>query len=121
MTTESRQRKKRTRVGAALARLVGLAGLAALATACLVLVLLWPRAARADGPFDGSWSMTGVAENFTVQEWSAPCGPAPVSGTAMGGGTVTVTGGGGELQVSGGRRTLRTDQCLDPMPTLARN
>ncbi|HEY6463261.1 MAG TPA: hypothetical protein VIY73_24000, partial [Polyangiaceae bacterium] len=65
--------------------------------------------------------MTGVAENFTVQEWSAPCGPAPVSGTMMGGGTVTVTGGGGELQISGGRRTLRTDQCLDPMPTLARN
>jgi hypothetical protein len=44
-----------------------------------------------------------------------------VSGTLLGGGTVTVTGGGGELQISGGRRTLRTDQCLDPMPTLARN
>jgi hypothetical protein len=88
------------------------------ASACL---LLCARAAHAEGPFDGAWSMTGVSESFTVQQWSAACGPAPVSGTLIGGGSVTVTGGGGELQISGGRRTLRTDQCLDPMPTLARN
>jgi hypothetical protein len=80
----------------------------------------WTRVARADGPYDGAWSMTAVSESFTVQEWSAPCGPAPVSRTLVPGGPVTVTGGGGELQISGGRRTLRTDQCLDPMPTLAR-
>jgi hypothetical protein len=78
------------------------------------------RTARADGPYDGAWTMTGLSESFTVQEWSAPCGPPPVSGTLVGGGPVTVTGGGGELQISGGRRTLRTDQCLDPMPTLGR-
>jgi hypothetical protein len=92
--------------------------------AALVLALMCvsaaARTARADGPYDGQWSMTAVSETFTVQQWSAPCGPAPVSGALMGGGTVTVTGGGGELQISGGRRTLRTDQCLDPMPTLAR-
>jgi hypothetical protein len=87
----------------------------------VALAVLTARTARADGPYDGAWSMTAVSEAFTVQEWSAPCGPAPVSGTLMGGGTVTVTGGGGELQISGGSRTLRTDQCLDPMPTLARN
>lgn len=84
-------------------------------------VCVWGRSARAEGPFDGAWSMTSVSESFTVQQWSAACGPAPVSGTLVGGGSVTVTGGGGELQISGGRRTLRTDQCLDPMPTLARN
>jgi hypothetical protein len=39
----------------------------------------------------------------------------------LGGGPVTITESGGELQISGGTRTLRTDQCLDPMPTLARN
>ena len=88
---------------------------------CLTFCLLVGGTARADGPFDGSWGMTSVGEVFTVQQWSAPCGPAPISGSMMGGGTVTVTGGGGELQISGGRRTLRTDQCLDPMPTLARN
>jgi hypothetical protein len=80
----------------------------------------WARVVRADGPYDGAWTMTAISESFTVQEWSAPCGPAPVSGTLVPGGAVTVTGGGGELQISGGRRTLRTDQCLDPMPTLAR-
>ena len=88
---------------------------------CVCAALLCARTARAEGPFDGPWSMTGVSETFTVQQWSAACGPAPVSGTLLGGGSVTVTGGGGELQISGGRRTIRTDQCLDPMPTLARN
>jgi hypothetical protein len=93
----------------------------ALASLVALCTSFWGRAARAEGPFDGAWSMSAVSENFTVQEWSAACGPAPVSGTMLGGGPVTVTGGGGELQISGGRRTLRTDQCLDPMPTLARN
>jgi hypothetical protein len=82
---------------------------------------LWGRVACAEGPFDGAWSMSAVGENFTVQEWSASCGPAPVSGTMLSSGPVTVTGSGGELQIAGGIRTLRTDQCLDPMPTLARN
>jgi hypothetical protein len=97
--------------------------LAGLLAWCLSWLCLcgWSGMAHADGPFDGSWNMSSVGEVFTVQEWSAPCGPAPTSGTLVGGGTVTVTGGGGELQISGGRRTLRTDQCLDPMPTLARN
>jgi hypothetical protein len=91
------------------------------ASALALCTSLWGRSVRAEGPFDGAWSMSAVSENFTVQEWSAACGPAPVSGTMLGGGPVTVTGGGGELQISGGRRALRTDQCLDPMPTLARN
>jgi hypothetical protein len=93
----------------------------ALCALCVCAGLLCARSARADGPFDGPWSMTAVSESFTVQQWGAACGPAPVSGALMGGGSVTVTGGGGELQISGGRRALRTDQCLDPMPTLARN
>ena len=88
---------------------------------CVCAGLLCARSAHAEGPFDGAWSMTAVSESFTVQLGSAACGPAPVSGALMGGGAVTVTGGGGELQISGGRRSLRTDQCLDPMPTLARN
>jgi hypothetical protein len=36
------------------------------------------------------------------------------------GGPVTIRTEGTELVISGGRRTLRTDQCLDAMPTLAR-
>jgi hypothetical protein len=84
-----------------------------------LLVLTLVRPARADGPYDGSWNMSAVTESYTVQEWSSACGPAPVSGVTVPGGTVTVTGSGGELVISG-RRTLRTDQCLDPLPTLAR-
>ena len=84
-------------------------------------VLAFPTPAHAEGTLDGQWSMTAVVENFTVQQWSAACGPAPVSGTMLGGGPVTVSGSGGELQISGARRVLRTDQCLDPMPTLGRN
>jgi len=96
--------------------LVFLATLATLA----VLVLLGP-AARADGALDGPWSMSAVTESFTVQQWSSACGPAPVSGTLMPGGPVTLQTQGGELVISGGQRPLRTDGCLDPLPTLSRD
>jgi hypothetical protein len=92
----------------------------ALAVTLAVLGLL-TRAARADGPFDGAWSMSAVNESFTVQQWSTACGPAPVSGTLQPGGPVTVQTQGGELVISGGKRTLRTDQCLDPLPNLSRD
>jgi hypothetical protein len=92
-----------------------------LALALLVCAaVVWERNALADGPYDGAWNMSSVSESFTVQQWSSACGPPPVSGTAVPGGPVTVTGSGGELVISGAR-TLRTDQCLDPLPTLARN
>ena len=65
--------------------------------------------------------MSAVSETFTIQQWSSGCGPQPVSGTLQAGGPVTVQTLGGELVISGGRRTLRTDQCLDPLPTLARD
>ncbi len=81
-----------------------------------------PRLASADNPtpaLDGPWNMTAVNEAFTVQQWSNACGPAPVSGTAQPGGVVRVRSDGAELAIEGGRRTLRTDGCLDGMPTLA--
>ncbi|MGH7434202.1 MAG: hypothetical protein ACRENE_00840 [Polyangiaceae bacterium] len=78
------------------------------------------RAARADmPPLDGPWGMSPVSETFTVQQWSGACGAAPVSGTAMSGGNATVRAEGPELVISAGRRTLRTDQCIDSLPTLA--
>jgi hypothetical protein len=83
-------------------------------------VLLLARSARADGPFDGQWTITPIAENFTVQQWSSSCGPAPVSGTLAPAGAAMVTTSGGELVIQG-PRTLRTDACLDPLPTLARS
>jgi len=86
----------------------------------LSCVVLGTSTARADGSYDGAWTMSSISETFTVQQWSSACGPPPVSGTAVPGGPVTVTGSGGELIISGAR-TLRTDQCIDPLPTLARN
>jgi len=96
-------------------------GVVALVAAVALLVLAGAApTARADGaPFDGPWDMTAVTETFTVQQWSAACGPPPVSGVARPAGTVMVLGEGGELVLGGGARALRTDRCLDPMPTLA--
>ncbi len=87
----------------------------------LAVLGLRARDARADGSLDGAWSMSAVGESFTVQQWSPACGPAPVSGTLQAGGPVTVQTQAGELVISGGRRTFRTNQCLDPLPTLARD
>jgi hypothetical protein len=61
-----------------------------------------------------------MTEAFTVQQWSAPCGTTPISRTMSLGGPVTVRGDGGELVVTGSR-SMRTDQCLDPLPTLVRS
>jgi len=89
--------------------------------ATLAVLGLSATGARADGPLDGPWSMSAVAEAYTVQQWSSACGPQPVSGTLQAGGPVTVQTEGGELVISGGRRTFRTDGCLDPLPTLTRD
>ncbi len=86
----------------------------------LTVVLAWPRAACAEGAYDGAWNMSPITETFTVQQWSSSCGTAPVSRTMLAGGPVSVRGEGGELVITGGR-TLRTDQCIDPLPTLVRS
>jgi hypothetical protein len=94
--------------------------MAALVAILLAVVCAWPGVARADGPqLDGPWSLSPVTETFTVQQWAGACGAAPISGTALPGSTATVRADGPELVVSAGRRTLRTDQCIDPLPTLA--
>jgi len=102
---------------------VGLTLRAAAATlAALAVLLALPARAWADTPpLDGSWSMTPVTETFTVQQWSPTCGPAPVSGNAQPAATVKVRMDGTELSIEGGTRTLRTDGCIDPMPTLSRD
>jgi hypothetical protein len=100
---------------------------AALATGVFfgLLVLLGllglARAARADdtGP-DGAWTRSPVTETFTVRDWGPSCGPAPKPGTLFPGAQVTLRTDGGELVITGAAHPLRTDQCLDPMPTLSR-
>jgi hypothetical protein len=104
-----------------------LAGALTVVLLLLLLLLLAGRAARAgesvppaQNPFDGQWTMTAIAESFTVQQWSSSCGPAPVSGTLVPAGPAAIASSGGELVIQG-PRTLRTDACLDPLPTLARS
>jgi hypothetical protein len=78
--------------------------------------------ARAQGTsFDGPWSMAALTETFTIQQWGAPCGPVPASGTVQPATLAKVRRLGGELVIETPLRTLRTDQCLDPVTTLARD
>ncbi|MDP9001944.1 MAG: hypothetical protein M3O46_17730 [Myxococcota bacterium] len=78
-------------------------------------------AVRADDVYlDGTWNMSAVTESFMVQQWGRPCGPPPVSRTVLPAGPVAIRSDQGELVVRYDRHALRTDQCLDPMPTLAR-
>jgi hypothetical protein len=77
-------------------------------------------ARAADVSFDGTWAMTPLTESFVVQQWGAPCGPPPVSGTMLPAAPVTIQNRGGELVIARDRRVLRTDSCLDLLPTLAR-
>lgn len=60
-----------------------------------------------------------MSESYAVQQWVAGCGPAPVNGSAGGGGTVNVVQEGDELVIMGGR-VFRTNQCWDPTPALQR-
>lgn len=64
--------------------------------------------------------MSPLTETFKVQKWGKACGAEPTSGTSTPGGTVQVRGDAGEIVIDTGRRALRTDQCVDPLPTLAR-
>ncbi len=64
--------------------------------------------------------MSAVTETFKVQKWGKACGAEPVSGTLLAGGPVELRSDGAEIAIAAGRRTLRTDQCVDPLPTLAR-
>lgn len=86
----------------------------------LVATLLCARAARAEGASpETAWNMTALKETFTVQQWSGPCGPPPVSGTLLPAGPATVSFDYGELVIASGHKSLRSDQCIDPLPTLA--
>jgi hypothetical protein len=68
---------------------------------------------------DGSWNMSAITEAFVVQQWSSTCGAAPVSNTAQPATVVHLRTDGAEFALEGGKRTLRSDGCVDGMPTLS--
>jgi hypothetical protein len=63
--------------------------------------------------------MTPVTETFVVQQWTGACGPPPVSGVLHPRDEATLRDDGGELTITVGGHSLRTDRCVDPLPTLA--
>jgi hypothetical protein len=70
---------------------------------------------------DGRWKQSALREDFAVQQWlDAGCGPPPQSTTTGGGEVINIRMEGDELAFVGGGRVYRTNQCYDPMPTLAR-
>jgi hypothetical protein len=94
--------------------------LVTLAAGLLALFVALP--ARAASPFDGKWKQGPLREEYTVQRWNpAVCGPAPVTGSSGGGEMVTVALEGDILSFVGGGRVYKSNQCWDPMPTLARD
>ncbi len=95
--------------------------LAFVAGAFAVVVMATPAVARAESPFDGKWKQGALHEEYTVQQWLPGCGPAPVSGNAGGGEIVSVREEGDELSIVGGGRVYKSNQCYDPLPTLARD
>jgi hypothetical protein len=90
-------------------------------TAVLGAILVCSRSATGQGAsLDGPWSMSPLTETFKVQKWGKACGAEPASETTIAGGMVQVRDDAGEIVIDTGRRVLRTDQCVDPLPTLSR-
>ncbi|MEO8796670.1 MAG: hypothetical protein ABI551_02195 [Polyangiaceae bacterium] len=79
----------------------------------------WSRPAGAD--LEGQWKQGPLKEQYTVQQWLPGCGPAPVSMSTGGGEIINVRQEGDELSFVGAGRVFQTNQCYDPMPTLARD
>ncbi|MGH7330091.1 MAG: hypothetical protein ACREJX_17230, partial [Polyangiaceae bacterium] len=82
-------------------------------------IVSFSSSARAD--LDGQWKQSPLREQYTVQQWLPGCGPPPVSMSTGGGEVITVRTEGDELSFIGGGRVFQTNQCYDPMPTLARD
>jgi hypothetical protein len=86
-----------------------------------LLIVAWPRVARADLQLDGRWRQGALREDFTVQQWLPNgCGPTPQTATSGGGEIVAIRLEGDELAFVGGGRVYRSNQCYDQMPTLQR-
>lgn len=67
-------------------------------------------AARADGPFEGTWSAGPTRIEVSVTSWGPDCGPQPQSTTAPAPGNVRVSQSGDHLSFHG-RSVQRTDGC----------
>ncbi len=87
----------------------------AIASGCVLAAASWlmpPVAQAQERPtLSGSWSASALTEAWSIGEWGEACGPRPAPRGA-GGGSVTVSEGGGELAFSGGGYP-RTSGCFE--------
>lgn len=90
------------------------------ALSTLLVALAVSFSASADATFDGKWRQSALREDFTVQRWQEGCGPPPKSSSSGGGETIQVKAEGDVLAFLGGGRVFRSNQCYDPLPSLAR-
>lgn len=67
-------------------------------------------AARADGPFEGTWAAGPTRIEVSVTSWGPDCGPRPQSTTVPAPGNVRVSQSGDHLSFHG-RSVQRTDGC----------
>lgn len=66
--------------------------------------------ARADGPYEGTWTAGPTRIEVSVSSWGPDCGPRPQSTTVPSPGNVRITQDGDHLEFHG-RTTQRTDRC----------
>lgn len=92
----------------------------AVALALVAAGVASPGLARADVSYDGRFRQGPLREDFTVRQWLPGCGPEPQSSSTGGGEVIDIRAEGDELAFVGGGRVYRSNQCYDPMPTLAR-
>jgi hypothetical protein len=104
-----------------MARVAVVAFAAGLVTFALAVTFAVPHVAHADPApsLDGPWNMSAISETFTVQQWSQTCGPAPVTDLAQPSTAIRLRTDGAEFVLEGGKRALRSDGCVDGMPSLA--
>jgi hypothetical protein len=89
-------------------------------SAIVVALFGLPAQAQDDSKPDGAWSLSPITETFTVHDWGPSCGQQPTSDTLFPGAQVTLRSDGSELAMTGAAVPMRTDKCVDPMPTLSR-
>jgi hypothetical protein len=93
--------------------------LAALGVVALSIALARPARADDAPTLSGSWSASGLSEQWTVSEWGDACGPKPAP-QGPGAGAVTIRQTGGELAMSGAGRSFTTGECWEQMPGMSR-
>ncbi|MFK7985385.1 MAG: hypothetical protein AB8I08_05095 [Sandaracinaceae bacterium] len=80
------------------------------ALATLLLVMLAPGRAFADGPYEGQWREGPMRIQVAVESWGGDCGPRPTSTSTQGGGAFRIAQSGDQLTFQL-RRQRSTRSC----------